>query len=230
MTPARSGSAAEAARPQEPAPSPDRILEGLDPEQREVATSLTGPVCVLAGAGTGKTRAITHRIAYGIAAGVYVPQQVLALTFTARAANEMRARLHGLGAAGVQTRTFHAAALRQLQYFWPQAVGGTPPQLLSGKAQYLAEAASRLRFTTDRAILRDLAAIIEWSKVSMLTPDTLEENLGDRELPTGFTPQGLARVARAYEDLKTERNAIDFEDVLLATVAILEEDDAVAAA
>ncbi|MBN4844919.1 ATP-dependent DNA helicase, partial [Staphylococcus sp. EG-SA-29] len=119
---------------------------------------------------------------------------------------------------------------RQLQYFWPQAVGGTPPQLLSGKAQYLAEAASRLRFTTDRAILRDLAAIIEWSKVSMLTPDTPEENLGDRELPTGFTPQGLARVARAYEDLKTERNAIDFEDVLLATVAILEEDDAVAAA
>ena len=230
MTPARSGSAADAAHPQEPAPSPDRILEGLDPEQREVATSLTGPVCVLAGAGTGKTRAITHRIAYGIAAGVYVPQQVLALTFTARAANEMRARLHGLGAAGVQTRTFHAAALRQLQYFWPQAVGGTPPQLLSGKAQYLAEAASRLRFTTDRAILRDLAAIIEWSKVSMLTPDTLEENLGDKELPTGFTPQGLARVARAYEDLKTERNAIDFEDVLLATVAILEEDDAVAAA
>ena len=210
--------------------SADDILDALDPEQREVAANPSGPMVVLAGAGTGKTRAITHRIAYGIAAGVYVPQQVLALTFTARAANEMRARLHGLGAAGVQTRTFHAAALRQLQYFWPQAVGGTPPQLLSGKAQYLAEAASRLRFTTDRAILRDLAAIIEWSKVSMLTPDTLEENLGDRELPTGFTPQGLARVARAYEDLKTERNAIDFEDVLLATVAILEEDDAVAAA
>ncbi|MDN5604623.1 ATP-dependent helicase [Rothia sp. HC945] len=211
-------------------PSPDQILEGLDPEQREVATSLQGPVCVLAGAGTGKTRAITHRIAYGIASGAYVGQRVLALTFTSRAANEMRNRLRSLGAQGVQTRTFHAAALRQLQYFWPQAVGGTPPQLVSGKAQLITEAASRLRFTTDRAIVRDLAAEIEWAKVSMLTPDTVEEHLVDRELPTGFTPVGMARVMRGYEDLKTERNAIDFEDVLLATVAILEEDPAVAAA
>ncbi|WP_269927928.1 ATP-dependent helicase [Kocuria massiliensis] len=208
---------------------PDQILEGLDPEQREVATSLQGPVCVLAGAGTGKTRAITHRIAYGIASGAYVGQRVLALTFTARAANEMRNRLRSLGAVGVQTRTFHAAALRQLQYFWPQAVGGTPPQLLSGKAQYISEAATRLRFTTDRAVLRDLASHIEWAKVSMLTPDTVEEHFADRELPTGFTPTGMARIMRGYEDLKTERNAIDFEDVLLATVAILEEDEAVAA-
>lgn len=210
-------------------PDPDQILEGLDPEQREVATSLQGPVCVLAGAGTGKTRAITHRIAYGIASGAYVGQRVLALTFTARAANEMRNRLRSLGAVGVQTRTFHAAALRQLQYFWPQAVGGTPPQLLSGKAQYISEAATRLRFTTDRAVLRDLASHIEWAKVSMLTPDTVEEHFADRELPTGFTPTGMARIMRGYEDLKTERNAIDFEDVLLATVAILEEDEAVAA-
>ena len=173
--------------PGEP-PSPDQILEGLDPEQREVATSLQGPVCVLAGAGTGKTRAITHRIAYGIASGAYVGQRVLALTFTSRAANEIRNRLRSLGAQGVQTRTFHAAALRQLQYFWPQAVGGTPPQLVSGTAQLITEAASRLRFTTDRAIVRDLAAEIEWAKVSMLTPDTVEEHLVDRELPTGFTP------------------------------------------
>ena len=211
-------------------PSPDQILEGLDPEQREVATSINGPVCVLAGAGTGKTRAITHRIAYGIASGAYVPQRVLALTFTARAANEMRNRLRMLGAPGVQARTFHAAALRQLQYFWPQAVGGTPPNLMSHKAQLISEAASRLRFSTDRAVIRDLAAEIEWSKVSMLTPDTVEEHLAHRDLPAGFTPQSLARVMRGYEDLKTERNAIDFEDVLLATVAILEEDEAVAAA
>nr|WP_178946278.1 ATP-dependent helicase [Kocuria sp. TGY1127_2] len=221
--------AAELLIPGEP-PSPDQILEGLDPEQREVATSLQGPVCVLAGAGTGKTRAITHRIAYGIASGAYVGQRVLALTFTSRAANEMRNRLRSLGAAGVQTRTFHAAALRQLQYFWPQAVGGTPPQLISGKAQFISEVASRLRFSTDRAIIRDLAAEIEWAKVSMLTPDTLEEHLGHRELPTGFTPLSMARIMRGYEDLKTERNAIDFEDVLLATIAILEEDPAVAAA
>ena len=211
-------------------PSPEEILDGLDPEQREVATSTTGSVCVLAGAGTGKTRAITHRIAYGIATGVYAPHRVLALTFTARAANEMRSRLRILGAPGVQARTFHAAALRQLQYFWPQAVGGTPPQLLSHKASFIGEAAGRLRFSTDRAIIRDLASHIEWAKVSMLTPDTVEQHVAGRELPPGFTPQSLARILRGYEDLKTERNVIDFEDVLLATVAILEEDEAVAAA
>lgn len=187
-------------------------------------------MCVLAGAGTGKTRAITHRIAYGIASGVYTPHRVLALTFTNRAAHEMRHRLRGLGAPGVQTRTFHAAALRQLQYFWPQAVGGTPPQLLTHKAQFIAEAVGRLRFSTDRAVIRDVASHIEWAKVSMLTEDTVEEHLSRRELPTGFTPQALARILRGYEDLKTERNVIDFEDVLLATVAILEEDPAVAAA
>src|SRR5664279_4765041 len=96
-----------------PMSDPDAVLEGLDPEQREVATALTGPVCVLAGAGTGKTRALTHRIAYGVHSGVYVSQQVLAVTFTARAAGEMRTRLRALGVGGVQARTFHAAALRQ---------------------------------------------------------------------------------------------------------------------
>ena len=98
-----------------PARSADDLLAALDPEQREVATTLQGPLCVLAGAGTGKTRAITSRIAYGVLGGVYVPQRVLAVTFTARAAGEMRTRLRDLGAAGVQARTFHAAALRQLR-------------------------------------------------------------------------------------------------------------------
>jgi DNA helicase-2/ATP-dependent DNA helicase PcrA len=111
-------------------PSADSVLDGLDPEQRQVATTLDGPVCVLAGAGTGKTRAITHRIAYGVHSGAYVPNRVLAVTFTARAAGEMRTRLRDLGVAGVQARTFHAAALRQLQFFWPQSIGGSasPPR------------------------------------------------------------------------------------------------------
>src|SRR5450756_2599847 len=107
--------------------SADEILDALDPDQREVALALTGPVCVLAGAGTGKTRAITHRIAYGVRTGVYRPTTVLAVTFTARAAGEMRTRLRELGVAGVQARTFHAAALRQLGFFWPKVVGGAPP-------------------------------------------------------------------------------------------------------
>jgi DNA helicase-2/ATP-dependent DNA helicase PcrA len=106
------------------------LLDALDPEQRAVAEALHGPVCVLAGAGTGKTRAITYRIAYGVSTGEYIPSQVLAVTFTQRAAGEMRGRLRQLGSGGVQARTFHAAALRQLQYFWPKAVGGPAPKLI----------------------------------------------------------------------------------------------------
>ena len=128
----------------------DAVLAALDPEQREVATALHGPVCVLAGAGTGKTRAITHRIAYGVHTGVYVPQQVLAVTFTSRAAGEMRARLRTLGVGGVQARTFHAAALRQLTYFWPRQVGGALPRIAEHKAGLVAEAAARLRLRPDR--------------------------------------------------------------------------------
>ncbi|GAA1352440.1 ATP-dependent DNA helicase UvrD2 [Falsarthrobacter nasiphocae] len=209
--------------------NPDDILAALDPEQREVAANLTGPMVVLAGAGTGKTRAITHRIAYGVASGVYKPQQVLAVTFTARAAAEMRARLRALGAHGVQARTFHSAALRQLQYFWPQAIGGTPHRLVDNKAALIAESARRLRLTTDRAAIRDLAGEIEWAKVSMLTPEAYERAPG-RVPPTGFDQRAVARLYRAYEGLKEERLVIDFEDVLLLTVGILEDDARVAAA
>ncbi|MFF0904109.1 UNVERIFIED_CONTAM: ATP-dependent helicase [Kocuria sp. CPCC 205316] len=207
----------------------ERILAGLDPEQREVATTLRGPVCVLAGAGTGKTRAITHRMAYGIATGVYTPQKVLALTFTARAANEMRNRLRGLGAAGVQTRTFHAAALRQLQYFWPQAVGGPLPGLVEHKARLITEAAQNMRLSTDRAAVRDLAAEIERAKVSMLTPDTYPTRAAGREMPLNYDVRTVQRLYQSYEELKTDRHLIDFEDVLLLTVAVLEEDERVAA-
>ena len=126
--------------------SADAVLDGLDPEQREVATALHGPVCVLAGAGTGKTRAITHRIAYGVRAGILQPSSVLAVTFTNRAAGEMRGRLRQLGAGGVQARTFHSAALRQLQYFWPKAVGGAMPRLVDRKIQLVAEAGGRLPY------------------------------------------------------------------------------------
>lgn len=146
------------------------MLDGLDPEQREVATALHGPVCVLAGAGTGKTRAITHRIAYGVRAGILQPGSVLAVTFTNRAAGEMRGRLRQLGAGGVQARTFHSAALRQLQYFWPKAVGGDLPRLLERKVQLVAEAAARCRIRLDRNELRDVSSEIEWSKVTQTVP------------------------------------------------------------
>ncbi|MGW9405809.1 ATP-dependent DNA helicase UvrD2 [Arthrobacter sp. NPDC055585] len=206
-----------------------RILAGLDDEQREVATTLSGPLCVLAGAGTGKTRAITHRMAYGVHSGLYKPQQVLAVTFTARAAAEMRTRLRDLGAGGVQAKTFHAAALKQLQYFWPQTVGGPLPGLLDHKAQLIAEAARRLRLSTDRAAIRDVAAEIEWAKVSMLTPDSYVRAAAGRDAPAGFDLTTVSRIFQSYEDVKVDRNVIDFEDVLLIIVGILQEDQRVAA-
>ncbi|MFI7588322.1 ATP-dependent DNA helicase UvrD2 [Spongisporangium articulatum] len=208
------------------------ILDALDPEQREVASTLNGPLCVLAGAGTGKTRAITHRIAYGVHCGVYRPQQVLAVTFTARAAGEMRSRLRDLGVPGVQARTFHAAALRQLGYFWPQVFGGRPPEILEYKARLVAEAANRLRLQVDRAAVRDLSAEVEWSKVSLLTAEAYpaaaqRQNRGE---PGGLAPEAVARLITVYEEVKADRGVIDFEDVLLLTAGLVEEYPEVATA
>ncbi|MDF2254632.1 ATP-dependent DNA helicase UvrD2 [Streptantibioticus ferralitis] len=201
----------------------DAVLEGLDPEQRAVATALHGPVCVLAGAGTGKTRAITHRIAYGVRAGIVQPASVLAVTFTARAAGEMRGRLRQLGAGGVQARTFHSAALRQLQYFWPRAVGGPLPQLVERKIQLVAEAAARGRIRLDRNELRDVAGEIEWSKVTQTVPEDYPAAAAKSGREAPRDPAEIARVYTAYEQLKRERSVIDFEDVLLLTVGVLEE-------
>jgi len=211
--------------------SADDLLDALDPDQREVALALTGPVCVLAGAGTGKTRAITHRIAYGVRTGVYRPTSVLAVTFTARAAGEMRTRLRDLGVAGVQARTFHAAALRQLGFFWPKVVGGAPPRILEHKAPVVAEAAQRLNLAVDRIGVRDLASEIEWSKVSLVTQDDYvrASTALDRPAPAGFDRQAVARLLDVYEQVKTERGVIDFEDVLLLLAALLESRGDVAA-
>ncbi|WP_174248255.1 ATP-dependent DNA helicase UvrD2 [Streptomyces hoynatensis] len=201
--------------------SADAVLEGLDPEQRAVATTLHGPVCVLAGAGTGKTRALTHRIAYGVRAGVYRPSTVLAVTFTQRAAAEMRGRLRGLGAGGVQARTFHAAALRQLQYFWPKAVGGEPPRLLDGKFPLVAEAAARNRMRLERTELRDVTGEIEWAKVTQTTPEDYPAALAKAGREPPRDPAETGRIYATYEQLKQDRGVIDFEDVLLLTVGIL---------
>ena len=209
----------------------DDILDALDPEQRQVAASPSGPMCVLAGAGTGKTRAITHRIAYGVHSGAYQPQRVLAVTFTARAAGEMRTRLRELGVPGVQARTFHAAALRQLHYFWPQAIGGAAPEVLPHKASVVAEAGSRLRLQLDRVAVRDLAAEVEWAKVSLLTPETyaVAARRAGRA-PADLDATAMARVLQTYEEVKAERGVIDFEDVLLLTVGILAEREDIARA
>lgn len=201
----------------------DAVLEGLDPEQREVATALHGPVCVLAGAGTGKTRAITHRIAYGVHAGILQPASVLAVTFTNRAAGEMRGRLRQLGVHGVQARTFHSAALRQLQYFWPKAIGGSMPRLVDRKIQLVADAATACRIRLDRNELRDVTGEIEWSKVTQTVPAdyAVAALKAGREAPRD--PAEIAQIYSVYEDLKRDRSVIDFDDVLLLTVAVLQD-------
>jgi DNA helicase-2/ATP-dependent DNA helicase PcrA len=203
-----------------------RLLDGLDDQQRTAAEALLGPVCVLAGAGTGKTRAITHRIAYGVATGVYPPGRVLALTFTSRAAGELRSRLRVLGADGVAARTFHAAALAQLNYFWPQVIGGTLPRIVEGKARLLAHAADGLRLRLDTATLRDAAAEIEWRKTSRLT---IAEYAGrDRPALPGIGREAMIELQQAYERLKDERRQLDFEDVLLAAAGMLDAEPRVA--
>jgi DNA helicase-2/ATP-dependent DNA helicase PcrA len=209
--------------------SPESLLAGLDPEQREVATALTGPVVVIAGAGTGKTRAITHRIAYGVAIGAYNPTSVLAVTFTTRAAGELRGRLHRLGAAGVQARTFHSAALRQAQYFWPRIHGGDLPAVLDNRMALVAEAATRLRIKVDTPRLRDLVAEIAWAKVSNVSAEDYARLAGrsQRNLAS-FDPETVARVFAGYERAKSERSRIDFEDILLCAAALMSEHPEVA--
>lgn len=178
---------------------------------------------MLAGAGTGKTRAITHRIAYGVRAGILQPTSVLAVTFTNRAAGEMRGRLRQLGAAGVQARTFHSAALRQLQYFWPKAVGGDLPRLLERKVQLVAEAAARCRIRLDRNELRDVTSEIEWAKVTQTVPADYPAVVAKTQRDAPRDPAEISQIYAMYEQLKRDRSVIDFEDVLLLTVAILQD-------
>ncbi|ATG52469.1 ATP-dependent DNA helicase [Brachybacterium vulturis] len=209
-----------------PAPTDaESLLTALDPEQREVARSFGAPMCVLAGAGTGKTRAITHRIAYGVATGQLNPRHVLAVTFTAKAAAEMRSRLRDLGVPAVQARTFHSAALRQLRHFWPRVVGGPMPELLTNKFAGIGEACQRLHLSVDRAALRDIVSEVEWSRVSMLTPESYPEAAQQARRPgvAGFDARSISRILTQYEEVKKERGVIDFEDVLLHMVGFLTE-------
>ena len=206
------------------------MLEALDPEQRQVAEALRGPVRVLAGAGTGKTRAVTHRIAHGVATGVYAPTEVLALSFTTRAAGEMRERLRALGAPGVQARTFHSAALRQLRFFWPRVHQRELPELTQSKLGMLALAARRQRLATDQATLRDLASEIEWAKVSNVSPDSYAALARARgRSVSGLEPEVVARAFAAYEEVKRDQGRMDMEDVLLFGAGLLADNEAVAA-
>jgi DNA helicase II / ATP-dependent DNA helicase PcrA len=218
--------------------SADAVLGALDPEQREVALAARGPVCVLAGAGTGKTRAVAHRIAYAVATGVVDPARVLAVAFTTRAAGELRGRLRLLGRQAlpggglerVQARTFHAAALRQLTHFWPLTVGGPPPRVIDSKISLMSEAARGLRLELSVTDLRDAASEIEWAKVTGVRPDEYQQASAKASRTPPLGPGPLSRLYAAYEELRRERHLIDFESVLELTAAILAEHPAAAAA
>ncbi|MGA0062047.1 MAG: ATP-dependent helicase [Candidatus Planktophila sp.] len=207
----------------------EEILSALDPDQRTVALATRGPVCVIAGAGTGKTRAITHRIAYAAAIGTMDPAKVLALTFTAKAAGEMRTRLRALGVPTVAARTIHSAALKQLLYFWPTVFGGRTPDLMTTKTGFLTEAINRAGLgetlkATNRELMRDIASEIEWAKVSQVAPPDFLDEISKRTQKPRVLPEQLVQVYTAYESIKKEELAIDFEDVLLLCAAMLEEE------
>jgi DNA helicase-2/ATP-dependent DNA helicase PcrA len=214
---------------EEPSLRAEEILSALDDDQREVALATRGPVCVIAGAGTGKTRAITHRIAYAAAIGTMDPSKVLALTFTARAAGEMRTRLRSLGVPTVAARTVHSAALKQLIYFWPTVFGGRTPDLMNSKTPFLTEAVKRADLAgeiriTSRETMRDIATEIEWAKVSQVAPIDYLDQVNARQMKPRVKAEYIAAIYVAYESLKKQELAIDFEDVLLLTSAMLEQE------
>ncbi|MFY1704207.1 ATP-dependent DNA helicase UvrD2 [Micromonospora sp. WMMA1923] len=202
----------------------ERVLTGLDPEQRAAVTAPAGPVCVLAGAGTGKTRAVTARIAHRSLTGEIAARHVLAVTFTARAAAEMRSRLALIGVPGVQARTFHAAALRQVRYFAPRLLAGRAmPELLDSKVRLVTLAAARVGLRTDRAAARDLAGEIEWAKSSLVEPGEYAVAAAKALRDTPHDPAKVAEVFTAYEQIKRSNGVIDFEDMLRAAVWGIEE-------
>lgn len=208
----------------------ESVLAGLDEQQRAVATSLRGPVVVLAGAGSGKTRAITHRIAYGALTGVHDPRRTLALTFTVRAAGELRSRLSTLGVRGVSARTFHSAALRQLRHFWPAVLPGEPPTLMNDPVAHVQQAASLSGMDLSLSVARDVLAEIEWAK-AMLVPmagysDAVAQH--GRLVPADLSVEQLSRIAEVYDETASAARVMDFQDVLLLLIGLLDREAGIA--
>ena len=204
------------------------LIDGLDPDQLAAVRAPRGPVCVLAGAGTGKTRTIVSRIAALVHDGHVAAGQVLAVTFTTRAAGELRTRLRAVEVHGAQARTFHSAALRQLRYFWPRVVGDEPWELIDGKLRLVGQAAHRAGASTERESLRDLAAEIEWAKATLIAPEDYPAAVAAAHRSTPVSAELVASVYAGYEALKNRARQLDFDDLLLHTAAALEEHSVVA--
>jgi DNA helicase-2/ATP-dependent DNA helicase PcrA len=206
-------------------PDPDDLLNDLDPEQRAAVLATTGPLAILAGAGSGKTRVISRRAAYAVATGAVPPDQALVVTFTDKAAGEMGERLRALGLAGVTARTFHAHALSQLRFFWPSRHGGEPlPELLDSKAPIVGRLARQLpghyRFTP----AKDLADEIEWAKTRRVRPRDYERETQAAGRRPPIPADLVARVFEGYERARVRAGRIDFDDLLVGTIDLLEAD------
>jgi len=198
----------------------ESLLEGLDADQQAVARATRGRVVVVAAAGSGKTRAISHRIAYAVATGAQRSDKGLGLSFTTRAAGELRGRLSQLGVVDMQTATFHSAALRQLSFFWPRVLGGPAWKILSTKSSVIEQAARTAGVDLTVTQRRFVAAEIEWAKSSGLDPQgyaLVERPFADVE------PADVVGIWSAYQDLLTTTNHIDFEDVLGLTLGMLQQ-------
>ena len=196
----------------------EEILAPLDPDQRAVAEAVSGPVAVLAGAGTGKTRALTHRVAYGVATGVMDPRRSLVVTFTTRAAGEFSRRLRAMEVPEVRVRTVHSEALRQLKWMWPRTVGGQLPRIQASKIGLVSAALTRTGIKLDDAGRRDVTSAIEVAKARGLSPEQAGNDsvVGDR----------LASVYQAYEDAKSSAGVVDFEDILLLNAGLIRDNPA----
>ncbi|MEJ6019106.1 ATP-dependent DNA helicase UvrD2 [Corynebacterium sp. H113] len=205
-------------------------LAQLDPDQYAAATAPLGPVCILAGAGTGKTRTITHRIHHLIEQGFVQPQKILAVTFTKRAAGEMRDRLATMGTPGVQARTFHSAALRQLRYFWPQVAGDMPWQLIENKFSLVGRAVRGAGLDSSTETVRDVMSEIEWAKASLITPDAYAEAIKEYGRLAPVSADKVSHAYRNYEDSKATPDGmlLDYDDLLLHTAGAMENSRAVA--
>jgi DNA helicase-2/ATP-dependent DNA helicase PcrA len=204
----------------------EELLDGLDDEQRAAATALGGPVAVIAGPGTGKTRVIVHRLAYGAATGAIDLDATLAVTFTARAAAELRARLSRLGGGAVQARTLHSAALAQAQFFWPLVYGVALPRVADSPAGLLDEVLPRLGLDSRPGLARELSQAIAWAKQTNVVPEEYARRAAAAgRSVAGVDGERVADVLIEYERVKQARGVIDFDDILLCAAAVLEDSD-----
>jgi DNA helicase-2/ATP-dependent DNA helicase PcrA len=202
-------------------PDLESVLAGLNEAQREAARALQGPVAILAGAGTGKTTTITHRIACQVRGGAFEPSQILAVTFTDKAAGELRARLAALGVEGVEARTFHSAALSQLSRLWSAYTGEPLPEVLDHKAPVISSLANALPPPHKFLPRRELAGEIEWAKNRMIPPERYLDELADHEAP--IPAELMLRVYDGYERRKRSMGRLDFEDMLGVVLRLFDE-------